>query len=248
MLPEYHFINKVGIELEGGWHQLKDTLHIVHDGSVNIEAPYTGEVVSKPLAPHKIEEWLYFAYPDVLNETCGLHVHVSVKKPLYYAHLMELEFQTYLLEALLKWGHKTKIRKDHPFWKRMKGENTYASFNFWPERQWNKKEHHGERYTALNYTWARFKTVECRVLPGFKQKETALEAIFTVIDAFESFLESKKDFKDILEMYTISDENLNSEEIVPKIEIQVDKEDSFFLDHFESVVLQKQIVDQILYL
>lgn len=238
---KYSFINKVGLELEGGWTDIRG-FHLVHDGSVNIDAPFVGEVVSKPLEPSGIETWLFNAYPDVLNETCGLHVHVSVKNPLYYAHLMELEFQEYLIKALITWGNKIKIRADHPFWSRVRGENTYASFNFWPERQWDRKEHHGERYTALNYTWARFQTVECRVLPGFKQKECALGAIFAVIDAFETFLETKKDFKDIPEIYTFSDEDLKDlEELTSKVELFYEKEDAnFFLNYSESAKLQDE--------
>src|SRR5690348_9266825 len=84
-------INLVGIELEGGWNRCPDKKlgHFDHDGSVRFEPfdkdgdrmpmpqYYTGEYVSYPMPVDQIASWLRTTYPEHVNDTCGLHVHMS---------------------------------------------------------------------------------------------------------------------------------------------------------------------------
>lgn len=181
------YIDKVGIELEGGWNNAID-LNIIGDGSVNVRAEIIGELVSYPMTEEKVYDWVIKNHPPAVNATCGMHVHVSFTKILYYAKLMDPLFQGLLLERLTTWGKENKIRSSHPFWERVEGNNTFCRPNFWPERQYLKREKHGERYTMLNYTWARYRTIECRILPAFKNPNISVSAIKCVLDSFKEFL------------------------------------------------------------
>ena len=185
--PRYRYVNKVGVELEGGWNGDKD-FQLEHDGSVHVDADYVGEAPSPPLAPRAVPAWMKEHYPDAVNVTCGMHVHVSVKHQWHYARLMEPEFLAYVKNALQTWGEQLFIREEHPFWDRLKGRNDYCKDEFVPELQVKHKEKGGNRYTMLNYTWARYRTVECRVLPAFAACEIAISAVFAVVDTFEAYL------------------------------------------------------------
>lgn len=183
----YRYVNRVGIELEGGWN---DPLEFAldHDGSVNVAATHNGEIPSPPLKPRDIPKWMLEHYPDAVNATCGMHVHVSVNHQWHYARLMEREFLAHVKNYLTKWGTELAIRKTHPFWSRLAGHNHYCRDEFRPESQISHRDKGGERYTMLNYTWNRYRTVECRVLPGFAAPEIGISAVYAVVDAFEAYL------------------------------------------------------------
>lgn len=186
----YRYVHKVGVELEGGWNDPLD-FSLDHDGSVMVRAEYNGEIPSPPLAPRAVPAWMYEHYPDAVNATCGMHVHVSVRHQWHYARLMDPEFKDFLKASLTAWGKTLKIRPDHPFWSRLRGENHYCKDEFYPELQVQHKEKGGERYTMLNYTWARYRTVECRVLPAFAAAVIGVSAVGAVVDTFETYLRAK---------------------------------------------------------
>lgn len=220
-MRSYKFVKQVGVELEGGW--TNPSFDIGGDGSVNVKANYVGEVASPALNPEEVAAWVLKHYPDAVNETCGIHVHVSLSRTLYYARVMEYEFQEYLLKRLEKWGTEKKVNPQHPFWGRLRGENTYCTLKHWPERQIKRQDKHGERYTALNYTWARFGTVECRLLPAFKLQERASQAIFQIINSFEDFMKEYKHGREKPERLVVS---LDETPItIPKIELEVKHKD-----------------------
>lgn len=185
--PRYRYVNRVGIELEGGWFDPVD-FQLEHDGSVRVDADRSGEIPSPPLAPRAIPAWMREHYPDAVNASCGMHVHVSVKHQWHYARLMDREFLDFMKEALTAWGTRLAIRQDHPFWSRLRGENQYCTPEHHPELQIQHKDKGGERYTMLNYVWGRYRTVECRVLPAFAACEIGISAVYAVVDAFEAFL------------------------------------------------------------
>lgn len=186
----YRYVNRVGIELEGGWNDPVDFV-LEHDGSVMVDATYNGEMPSPPLPPRDISKWMKEHYPDAVNASCGMHVHVSVKHQSHYSRLMEKEFRDFMKSSLKVWGEKLSIRSDHPFWSRLRGENSFCKDEFYPELQVQHREKGPERYTMLNYTWARYGTVECRVLPGFSAAVIGISAVYAVVDTFEAYLRAK---------------------------------------------------------
>ena len=191
---EYKFIARVGVELEGGWDTPPERL--TGDGSVRgLDTPYRGECATPipGVAPRSIKKWMLEHYPTAVNGTCGMHVHVSLKKLSDYRRCMEPEFNDLLLVMLKEWGERMHIISQHPFWARLKGEWQPDGFNycakeFKPEAQIWHKQRHGDRYCQINYTWSRYGTIEVRVLPMFKIPDIAVSAVVNLLKVFETFL------------------------------------------------------------
>ena len=219
LAPEYKlykYVHLIGIELEGGFNNPCAFL-LEHDGSVSVDADLNGEIPSPPLKPKDVPQWMNEHYPDAVNVSCGMHVHVSLRKPYYYARLMEPEFHTYIKDSLTTWGKKVGIRDDHPFWPRLRGENRYCLDQFYPELQVSHRDKSDSRYTQLNYTWARYRTIECRVLPAFVLPEIGIAAVYAVVDSFERFLrENKPEPWAIEDLITPKDILVESNEIVER--------------------------------
>lgn len=98
-------IEKIGVEMEGGWE--KKPLNLYDDVSIKVTGNYVGEVSSPPMSLseiEKIEEWIRKNYPSFCNETCGFHVHISLRDNLDYARLMTQNFYEYFLTEIEKWG------------------------------------------------------------------------------------------------------------------------------------------------
>lgn len=139
---ETRFIDKVGVELEGGWN--RDFLPnepIIFDQSVG-KAPYGppavlsgrpcgcgdgckpvscchwGEIASPPLQFVEALKWTRDHFPDGVNLSCGFHVHISLKTDLLYAMLMSKRYFDHFLVEVKEWAKKEKLPKGHPFWER----------------------------------------------------------------------------------------------------------------------------------
>ena len=192
---EYKFIARVGVELEGGWDDTPPE-GLTGDGSVRgLDTTYRGECATPipGVAPRSIKKWMLEHYPTAVNGTCGMHVHVSLKKLSDYRRCMEPEFNDLLLVMLKEWGERMHIISQHPFWARLKGEWQPDGFNycakeFKPEAQIWHKQRHGDRYCQINYTWSRYGTIEVRVLPMFKIPDIAVSAVVNLLKVFETFL------------------------------------------------------------
>ena len=118
---KYKHIAYVGVELEGIWPRdfistpslmLREKHHpwrvrFHGDGSVRLGSRNNPggweedagrvslvniEGVSDPLRPHEVPAWVKWNYPRHVNNSCGMHVHVSFKRTLDYARLMERSF------------------------------------------------------------------------------------------------------------------------------------------------------------
>lgn len=190
MPRNYRYVKLVGVELEGGWRE--PPFDVGHDGSVNVNANVVGEVASPPMRPHEVEAWTLAHYPQSVNHTAGIHVHVSTHLPMHYARLMDPKFFAYFTAAMQDWGKKMNIIPKHPFWDRLAGKNQYCKKDFIPDEQVTAKSKGSNRYTQLNYCYGLHSTVECRLLPTFKMPNIAVSAIMKVVDTFELYLRENK--------------------------------------------------------
>ncbi len=189
-------VQYVGLELEGGWTSLPEGVNLVGDGSVQVpelsrESSSTGrrqvgELQSEPMPLLKVEPWLKKFYPQCVNKSCGLHVHMSFRSALHYMWLMRPEYQRTMLDYLLKWATSKNFGENHVIWPRLKGKNAYCADSYWADIQASQTSksysHDGaSRYTAINYCYGQHETVECRVLPMFDKVEQSIEAVHQVI-------------------------------------------------------------------
>jgi len=212
-------IDLVGIEIEGSWDEDPPCGEIVHDGSVYVNdvnsrcethpGPATngiGEVVSPPMEVDEVATWVHQNYPDEVNETCGLHIHISMDHKRYQ-HLMDSQWYEHFKQAMRTWGGNNRDRLPKTFFDRFEGETDWARRYcrdlFEPDKQIRRGGGPG-RYTQWNYQAFRAHgTVECRFLPAFgvspdavpRESATdgdsglAVDAIHTIIDIIENYLE-----------------------------------------------------------
>lgn len=236
-------IERVGIELEGGWNKVPKTfgdmaLRLEHDGSVKFEDPvkqkelemladkarraasiekqnafqqayalleaeirrslprHKGEIPSPPLSMTEWEPFILQCYPDKVNATCGLHVHMSFAHRLNYARIMTPDYMKAILKDLNEWAEEEKLDKDHPIWPRItKPNHDHCAHQYLGDAQvkQRRKDYHSRgtahsRYTAINYCYAQHKTVECRLLPMMETKEQAVRGVRKVLTSTNQFL------------------------------------------------------------
>jgi len=180
---------KIGIEIEGGW-DYEPAADIYGDGSVSVGGDHSGEICSPPLSLPKVQAWMRENYPSFTNSTCGLHIHISLKRNLDYSRLMSPNFYTYFLHHIEKWA-EGYILKSSPFWNRLRGANSYCRREFKADEQVLLTHKESPRYTHLNYCFSLHHTLECRLFPTFKQVEVACHAVRAFVDIVEAWLEQQ---------------------------------------------------------
>jgi len=203
-------VKQVGIELEGAWISPAMGRAIVRDGSVVIPSipgpdgkpvppPYVGEIASPPLmaTPTEIHAWVKKWYPVAVNETCGLHVHLSFGTLRYYHLLLCPDFTDAMFHYLHLWGEEQKLPKNHPLWARLSGTHVHCVKQFRGNEQARvaRKIYRDSpgacRYTAINYPYKLHSTVEVRLLPMMETHQQASKAIIQVMGITSAFLRSR---------------------------------------------------------
>lgn len=150
---------------EGGWGNLGHP--------IDTEGPLIGEAVSDPLRPRQAMEWLRESYPDRVNESCGLHVHMSFPPP-YLQWLMDKEFWDYYLREIRAWAEANPV-PDH-FFDRLQGNNPTCRKRWHPDEQVHGG--HDTRYSQWNFhAFRSHGTTECRVFPAFEDVELSVSAV-----------------------------------------------------------------------
>lgn len=189
MSNEFKFVSHIGIELEGGWDSTPTGVR--PDGSLrNINgASCIGEVASPPIDNFsELEEYVKKFCPKYVNESCGLHIHVSFKSSSHYLTLMEDKFYKYFLARMKDFGTKMEFPTNHLFWNRYEGKNKFCINEFYPERQINLNHKDSIRYTHLNYCYTLHKTIECRMFPAFNDVDTIMSTIKELVNCYELYL------------------------------------------------------------
>lgn len=198
MKRDWRWIKTVGLELEGGWMDVNrnPTLQLGTDGSVSVPgrpgeaSPVNGELRSGILDSRAaVSAFLHWGYPENVNGTCGLHVHIGFRNLLPFAVLANTDTQSELLKFLRGWGKTERIRVSHAFWKRLGGENRYCRTD--PQHIQRAIDYSSDRYFALNFaSFKKFRTVEIRVLPMFASVDVAERAVMAVLDWVDLYITS----------------------------------------------------------
>jgi hypothetical protein len=202
---------KMGVELEGGWvknpslpkgYKIEGDGSVFSDGNISSHPRHAemsangikGELAIGPFVPAQMPVSVKKFYPELVDKTCGMHVHMSFLRSYEYALLADTPvYQETMLHYLLKWANLEGFGNSHYIWDRLKGKNRYCTKEFWPYAQMDKtNKNYGQegqhRYTAISYQWSRYKTVECRVLPMMETPAQAIRAIKEVVKITNAYL------------------------------------------------------------
>lgn len=203
------YIYKVGVELEGGWTEGEYPPNATGDGSVSgpefSHVFYRGESRSDPGTIEQTLAYMERWYPQVVNATCGFHIHISLTNLVYYQKLMCREFFNHVLKEFRAWGVKN-VAGGHTFWDRLDGLNRYCKHNYAPDAQAMTTYKNDTRYSVLNYCYMQHKTIELRLLPMFKQKTVSMKALTFYTKMVEDWLAAQKRDKAFVESPTIPNE------------------------------------------
>ena len=160
---------------------------------------HVGEYPSQVLELKEYQGWMKKYYPSHVNESCGLHVHMSFKRALHYSMLMVPEYPQTIITYLAKWALEEKLSEKHPIWDRLRGKSSYCKLDFFPDDQAHnprKVYDHGmkgHRYTVINYCHAKTGgTLECRLLPMMDTADQGIRAVKRVIDITNACLVALK--------------------------------------------------------
>lgn len=180
---------KIGVELEGGWAsdpnellEYSELVDVKGDGSVRDVGRYPGEVTVGPYdRMDRCHAAMAHCYPAQQNASCGLHVHLSFSRE-DMRRLATKGFLQHLKAFWEDWGKRAKIHKTSPYWTRLAGLHRYCLFSDDPARCF-------DHYSMVNFgAWQEHGTVECRLLPMFKNPLLAQKAVQAVVDCFEEWL------------------------------------------------------------
>jgi len=195
-------INKMGMELEGAWkgvryqHPFDDTT-IKHDGSVHFNQPnsgeflHYGEIVSEPLDPTDLMDWAEKHCPTHVNDTCGTHMHISVKSAPMYGSLLTPTFNKEIIAKLTELNETIKDSDPETyerFKQRLKGGNSYCKKGYKGLQQVVLDHKSGERYHQLNYCYRLKGTLEIRVFPATTNKQFLKDLVQCTVDTIEGWI------------------------------------------------------------
>lgn len=187
-------IHLVGVELEGGWDKAPEGARVQRDGSVRTNGVLVGEISFRILQQTEVEGWMKKYYPKYVNDTCGMHVHMSMETALHYMRLMVPEYGGTIVACMTDWAKRNNLPKGHPIWPRLEDRNRYCRHWFCADQQAIvadkdfSQDRDGNRYTAINYCFVRNGTVECRLLPMMETPELGYSAVREVLRITDAFL------------------------------------------------------------
>lgn len=213
-----NIVYRVGIELEGGWDKLPPGVRLVHDGSVVFPQMVNavGELPSGILdvvngSPTYWATWLATNFPHHVNDTCGMHVHLSFKTAFAYNRLMTPQYPATVVAEFRRWATEQHLADNHAIWPRLANKSKFCQHKFFADEQVQQREKDhdqarmGHRYTVINYAYGRYSTVECRLLPmmaTYDQSRAAVQELLDVTNAFLLALPNKREEKHRMEHKT----------------------------------------------
>lgn len=194
-MRELKHIAYAGVELEGAFHfEDEDERRFHEDGSVNYdlccgdECCFVGEVSSSPKdSLAAVRRFVRNFYPEHVDGSCGLHVHLSTFSPATYSLLTHRAYHDGLLSSLYAYGKEHSVPDE--FFERLGGQNAYCERCFNPDGQLYRDD---SRYTAVNYAAYRCHgTLELRVLPAFDYADDAYDVVEHVLTWTNSYIDAR---------------------------------------------------------
>jgi hypothetical protein len=187
----------VGVEIEGRFLNVDDLAEEVdnaglthcEDGSIHDSPDSDCSAMEIQTIPGSLVEQLRQLsrfYPDEADGSCGMHVHVSFNDPCCITQLSTPEFVEYFHRRWRAWGESNKLLPFGQFFSRLTGGNDYCIAN--TERDC-ENPFNTDRYRQLNFAaWREHKTLECRLLPMFRDAKLAYSALVELLSIYEDWL------------------------------------------------------------
>ncbi len=162
-----------------------------------------GEVVSPPCSNLRdLAEFIQAYYPDKVNTTSGLHIHVSLESDEDYTLLMQPSFYSYFRTHVEAWAKANKI-KSARFWNRFNNQNYYCARN---DRKRSESEEtlteaemlinhqrqrngSADRYRHLNFCKGKHGTLEVRLFNGLNNPREIFKSVLCVLECIDTYLE-----------------------------------------------------------
>ena len=197
-------INLMGIELEGGWagtrsvNPFPSKTKIKHDGSVYFPRTregdpflHYGEVVSEPLTPEQLRAFVAEHCPTHVNDSCGTHIHVSLKSNSLYGCILTPTFYKEIIQKYREYNDTVikdlDIHLYTVFATRLAGSNRYCKKGFKGLSQVQMDHKGSDRYHQLNYCHRLRGTVEIRVLPATNNPRILTDLIDITVNTIEDW-------------------------------------------------------------
>lgn len=167
------------------------------DCSCDCQDGKDGEIVSDPLNPDEVANWIQTNYPDNMNKTCGIHTHISFNDELSYMMIMKKDFYDKFVENLKSFAEKIGIpnKSESEFYRRLGNNEYYCVNRFKPHDQVHVfPTYEGDRYCFINYGYqTQRKTIEIRVLPCFNDRKYAILCVDEFVRFINDYLSKQKD-------------------------------------------------------
>lgn len=136
---------------------------------------HVGEINSEPYSNlRKLKSWINKYYPVVTDESCGYHIHISLKKTDHFYLLCTEQFNEFFLAKLDAWIKRRRWKGE--FAKRAFNGNTYCQRGF----------HAGDKYRAVNMNHG--DTIEFRIFSQCIPSKRAQECVDFVNKQVHAYL------------------------------------------------------------
>lgn len=189
------WINKVGVEIECAVSEVHDVdgFSVEHDGSLQSDDGRCREYVSDP---HEyagelsaLRAGLEDLYPLVteINQSMGLHVHVSLRDDYYYYALSSKRFHDFFIQrvqdsALYERNEALRDRVDHSDWAEKIQDPAVI----------DKMLGGSGKYYAVNYRKDKYDTLEFRLFPAMETPGDVMAAVELVTTTVNAYLHRKE--------------------------------------------------------
>lgn len=231
--------------------------NFIEDDMAEHPGVVTGEYVSDPLNTwRKYTNFVKRNYPDVVNASCGMHVHASFNNFIYMSGMLECatEICDGLESAYTAWGKAELNRKE---WSRMKGRleghNSYC-----------RKGHNAVSITGAHrypgyveepyvdddrYHWLNFEslekhgTIECRMLPAFDTAEHLIEATNILFNVYRRVLYKYIRGSGIVHRTLITEGSLIKETTNPLRDVTVSHDQMVGVEDTQEGMFYNMVVD-----
>jgi hypothetical protein len=195
---------KVGIEIEGRWHDINATIRRSEANNSGIQGGYSDssihnsndssarpwEFQTTPGSARVASQALVDFYPDETDTSCGMHVHVSFDA-LDITMLNSPSFFAYFKRRWTEWGNRMNLSPRSAFFNRLNGNNDFCL----PATETPYAISRMDRYAQLNFSsFGEHGTVECRLLPMFYRASLGVSAVSELVDIYETFLANPAEF------------------------------------------------------